>query len=223
MADESEAEFEAKVAEMMEKLAPIEQELDRKNEKSSANDDWWSSIEDAFKLSSEEEQKQEFQSAGIDTSLETMVRRILKKPHLPRLDPLPDNVVIAAETFPGFSSDLTRWNLTIDGSGTLHQNVLICTPENSDAEPYSENVEIGKVEVERLLKLAIDLDFVAFRPVVETITTDVGSYQLWFRLNGKIVTYVADGGGELSEEHEKSFRRLWQEIQRYAPFPKREN
>ena len=199
----------------------IEEELRRKNEKSAAKDDWWSSIENIFRLSSEDDGQENQPSSDISANLEAIVRLVLKKPHLPKLDPLAQNIVIAAAFWPGFSSDLSRWDLTIDGEGEMRQNILISTPENRDAEPYTEILNIGADEAARLVQLADDLNFATFRPAIESITTDVGSARLSFRLGGEIVTYVDDGGGELSEEYQKSFRQLWKEVRQHAPFPKR--
>lgn len=84
-----------------------------------------------------------------------------------------------------------------------------------------ERLNIGADEAARLVQLANDLNFASFRAVTNRISTDVGSTRLSFRLGEQMVTYTENGCGELSEEHRKSFWRLWQEVHRYAPFPKR--
>ncbi len=207
----------------MKLLAPIEGKIASADEKqSAATDDWWTSIEDAFKMPPENSRKYGHKDGKIPVDLEAIARRALKKPHLPKLEPLAENVIIAAETFPGFSSDLTRWNLTIDEMGNLHQNIQISTPENRDAEPYSLDVEIGSVEVERLLKVAMELNFTRLN-YSEGMMTDTGSEKISVRLSGELVSAIRNGYPLMTDESFERFRQLWQEIHLYAPFPRREN
>lgn len=187
--------------------------------------DWWSKIEEDFVASFPEGEVPaiSIRSAADDAREdEIRVKNDLKLRHFPKLDPLPPNVVIAAAFSPGFAPDLSSWNLTIDCEGNLHQYIRAYTPKAETTWTYQEeHLNIGADEVARLLKMAEEFGFSSFQKVTESITTDVGSASLSFRLNGQIITHIQDGSGEMSEENTNRFRQLWKEVHRYAPFPKR--
>ncbi len=140
----------------------------------------------------------------------------------PKLDPLPTNILVAADWQPGFARDRSRWDLTINQEGNLCQRIGADTPKAEKTYTHwEERLNIGADEAARLVQLANDLDFASFRAVTDRISTDVGRMRLSFRLGEEVVTYIENGCGELSEEHRKSFWQLWKEVHRHAPFPKR--
>lgn len=215
-----------KIAQMLQSLRPlrpIDKEPHQSDEmRSAADKDWRRKMEESFAAASPDGERKNAEVEKPETYLATMARRALNSPRLPKLDPLSPNVVIAAESHPGFSPDLTSWSLTIDQNGHLHQYVLVSTSIGEILwELRDEQVEIGAEEVTRILTMAEKLGFSSFRKVLDISTTDLGSSRLTFRLNGQTVTHEEDGNGEMTEENTNRFYQLWKEVRRHAPYPKR--
>jgi len=187
--------------------------------------DWWNKIEEAFVASFPEGEVPtiSIRSAADEAREdEIRVKNDLKLRRFPKLDPLPPNVVIAAALSPGFTPDLSSWNLTIDCEGNLHQHISAHTPKAETTWTYQEeHRNVGADEVARLLKMAEEFGFSSFQKVTESISTDVGSARLSFRLDGQITTHIEDGIGEMTEENTNRFYQLWKEVRRHAPFPQR--
>lgn len=186
-------------------------------------EDWWGEIEETFAaplFDNENPSKLNLPEPIIDWK--AMARKAFSQPRLPKLDPLPSEVMIAMEYWPGFSHDYTSWNLTIDRDGTLRQHICIYTPKGKCSYDYQiEHIQIDSEDVIRISKLAADIGFASFRKVIDCITTDVESARISLRLNGEIVTHVRDGDGEMSEEQTRQFKLLLQQIRQHAPFPQR--
>ena len=149
---------------------------------------------------------------------EKIRERAMRSPHLPPLDPLPPNIVIAAESHPGFSYDLSSWNLTIDQEGNLHQHILVDTRRGKFKSEHREEIaNIGVAEVERLLKLANEIGFPHFEYDVMCMT-DMGSRRISILIDGQIETAINNAHPCFTDESQEKFYDLWQEIYRHAPF-----
>ena len=184
------------------------------NEK--ALDDWCLEIEKAFEKSPNEKLAATRSVPPVD--LAKVRERAMRSPRLPFLDPLPANIVIAVESHPGFSYDLSSWNLTIDQEGNLHQHILVDTRRGKlDFEHREEIANIGVAEVERLLKLSNEIGFPHFEDGGMCIT-DTGSRRISIRVNGQIETVVDNANPCFTDESQEKFYDLWQEIYRHAPF-----
>ncbi len=220
MQDESKRD-EEKIEQMLQSLRPISKESHQSDEtRTSASKNWWKDIEEVFSVSDDEPKSAEAGKFAIDWN--SLRERALRSPRLPKLDPLPTNILIAAEFYPGWTPDLSSWNLTIDCEGNLHQHIRADTPKAETTWTYQEeHLNIGADEVARLLKMAEEFGFSSFQKVTESITTDVASARLSFRLDGQIITHIEDGIGKMTEENTNRFYRLWKEVRRHAPFPQR--
>lgn len=155
------------------------------------------------------------------TEDEIRIRRALLSPRLPKLVVLPPNVVVAAESHPGFSSDLSSWILTIDISGCLQQHFLGEASKTDKTWKLQESfVAIGADKVEQLVKLATELDFPNFQ-YTSMCATDMGSCRISLRIGEQVETVVDNSSPSFMPESEERFYRLWRAITRHAPFPKR--
>ena len=187
------------------------------NEK--ALDDWCLEIEKAFEKSPNEKLAATRSVPPVD--LAKVRERAMRSPRLPLLDPLPRNIVIATESHPGFSSDLSSWNLTIDQEGNLHRHTLAYerTSEGKSICVLREELFcIGIDEITRLILLAKHIDFPNFDYGDLWILDDAGSSRISVRIDGQIETLEYRVDPIFSDESAEKFFRLWQEIHNLAPF-----
>ena len=131
------------------------------------------------------------------------------------------DVCIVTFFSPGFSFDLSSWELRLSVSGILVQDIELLSAPQWQKEQRREEREVGAEFVEQVLNRADEIDFWNLQVEREGGVTDMPSYRLAIRKSEKSRVYGPDAVSYHAYQGDESARRfveLWKLIHLHAPF-----
>lgn len=145
---------------------------------------------------------------------------------LPELELNDGDLIGAALVTPGFTSDLSTWNVTLDEHGLLTQTISLAQPPKFEHGITALRQHVHDDTISHLKRIVEEEEMLRFAGFPDLCVTDQESVRLTIRLHGITNTIDAYGPhavaelGETETDRKKAARfcRLWDAIVKLTPF-----
>jgi hypothetical protein len=131
-------------------------------------------------------------------------------------------LLTAAVVSPGFSADLSTWQLTLDMNGHMRQEI------HSSGQTRTVEARVSAEDLAAILEVVQRIKFIQLRPHYSSSITDCATLAISVRINGfakRVEAYAPEfiasnpfgHGSQQDSQDMQGFVELWDRIHRHLP------